>query len=83
MTTKQLAAKVRRLYRENGNMFLTNFRVSRNQDGKGDMIAVNYTCMDEGQIGITCDKGKWFIPVEELTYSELKYIVNAYEKTIK
>lgn len=83
MTTKQLAAKLRRLYKEKGNMFLTNFHISRNKDGKGDIIDADYTCMYEGQVGITCDKGKWFIPIEELTYSELKHIINQYEKTIK
>lgn len=80
MTTKQLAAKARRLFKEFGSIEFTNFCVPRSADYKGDIINVNSTGIYENQIGISCDNNNWFLSMDELTYSELKYIVRQYEK---
>ena len=78
MTTKQLVARVRKLYKEKGSIHLNGMQVHEYEGGKGDLVALDRVCMDDNELGVMCVGEKWFIPLTELTYRELMNIVKLY-----
>ena len=79
MTTKQLEAKVKKLYKENGSIQLNGMQVHEYEGGKGDLVTLDRVCVDDNELGVMCVGEKWFIPLTELTYRELMKIVKMYQ----
>lgn len=79
MTTKQLVARVKKLYKENGSIRLNGMQVHEYEDGEGDLVTLDRVCMDDNELGVMCVGEKWFIPLTELTYRELMKIVKMYQ----
>ena len=78
MTTKQLVARVKKLYNENGSINLNGMQVHEYEGGEGDLVTLDRVCVDDNELGVMCVGEKWFIPLNELTYSELMKIVKMY-----
>lgn len=78
MTTKQLVARVRKLYKENGSIHLNGMQVQEYEGGEGDLVTLDRVCVDDNELGVMCVGEKWFIPLTELTYRELMKIVKMY-----
>lgn len=78
MTTKQLAARVRKLYKEKGSISLNGMQIHEYEDGKGDLMTLDRVCVDDNELGVMCVGDNWFIPIDELTYRELMKIVKMY-----
>lgn len=79
MTTKQLVARVKKLYKENGSIHLNGMQVHEYEDGEDDLVTLDRVCMDDNELGVMCVGEKWFIPLTELTYRELMKIVKMYQ----
>ena len=82
MTTKQLEAKVKKLYKENGSIYLNGMQVHEYEGGKGDLVTLDRVCADDNELGVMCVGEKWFIPLTELTYRELMKIVKMYQNKV-
>ena len=82
MTTKQLEAKVKKLYKENGSIQLNGMQVHEYEGGKGDLVTLDRVCVDDNELGVMCVGEKWFIPLNELTYRELMKIVKTYQNKV-
>lgn len=85
MTTKQLVAKIKKLYREHGAVKFNSgdmicLYAEKNKQTLENMIPVNRLCMDNDELGVMCGNNDWFIPLTELTYKELINIVKMYSK---
>ena len=52
--------------------------VPMGKGGTGLMIELDKICVDDGDLGAMCSGGRWFIPLEELTYRELEKIIKMY-----
>lgn len=78
MTTKQLVARVRKLYKEKGSISLNGMTVHECEGGQGDLVTLDRVCIDDDELGVMCVGDKWFIPLTELTYRELMKIVKMY-----
>ena len=78
MTTKQLVARIRKLYKEKGSIFLNGMTVHECEGGKGDLVTLDRVCVDDNELGVMCIGNKWFIPLTVLTYRELMKIVKMY-----
>jgi hypothetical protein len=78
MTTKQLVARVKKLYKENGSIHLNGMQVHEYEGGEGDLVTLDRVCVDDNELGVMCVGEKWFIPLTELTYRELMKIVKMY-----
>ena len=78
MTTKQLVAGVRKLYKENGSIHLNGMQVHEYEGEEGDLVTLDRVCVDDNELGVMCVGEKWFIPLTELTYRELMKIVKMY-----
>lgn len=78
MTTKQLAARVRKYYREKGSISLHGMAIPEMTQGAGQLIVLDRLCEDDGEIGVMCVGDKWFIPLDELTYRELAQILKRF-----
>ena len=79
MTTKQLVARVRKLYKEKGSIHLNGMQVHEHEGGKGDLVTLDRVSVDDNELGVMCVGEKWFIPLTELTYRELMKIVKMYQ----
>ena len=79
MTTKQLVARVRKLYKENGSISLNGMQVHEYEGGEGDLVTLDRVCVDDNELGVVCVGDEWFIPLTELTYEELMNIVKMYK----
>ena len=79
MTTKQLVARVKKLYKENGSIHLNGMQVHEYEGGKGNLVTLDRVCVDDNELGVVCVGDEWFIPLTELTYEELMNIVNMYK----
>jgi hypothetical protein len=79
MTTKQLVARVKKLYNENGSISLNGMQVHEYEGGEGDLVTLDRVCVDDNELGVVCVGDEWFIPLTELTYEELMNIVNMYQ----
>ena len=79
MTTKQLVARVKKLYNENGSISLNGMQVHEYEGGEGDLVTLDRVCVDDNELGVVCVGDEWFIPLTELTYEELMNIVNMYK----
>ena len=82
MTTKQLEAKVKKLYKENGSIYLNGMQVHEYEGGEGNLVTLDRVCMDDKELGVMCVCEKWFIPLTELTYRELMKIVKMYQNKV-
>jgi hypothetical protein len=78
MTTKQLVARVKKLYKEKGSISLNGMQVHEYEGGEGDLVTLDRVCVDDNELGVMCVGEKWFIPLTELTYRELMKIVKMY-----
>lgn len=78
MTTKQLVARVNKLYNEKGSIHLNGMKVHEYEGGKGNLLTLDRLCMDDDELGAMCDGETWFIPLTELTYRELMKIAKMY-----
>ena len=83
MTTKQLAARVRKYFRLYGKQNLSGIEIS-SEVGKTDveMIHLTYLAEDDNEVGVFYDDNKWFIPLDEMTYKELNTICKRIEKNV-
>jgi len=75
MTTKQLIARVKKYFRVNGSISLKGMSVHEMTQGMGKMINLDRLCVDDNQLGVMAVQNSWFIPLEELTFSELKNVL--------
>lgn len=78
MTTKQLVARVRKLYKEKGSIHLNGMQVQEYEGVEGNLVTLDRVCVDDNELGVMCVGEKWFIPLTELTYRELMKIVKMY-----
>lgn len=78
MTTKQLVARVKKLYKENGSIHLNGMQVHEYEGGEGNLVTLDRVCVDDNELGVMCVGEDWFIPLTELTYSELMKIAKMY-----
>jgi hypothetical protein len=79
MTTKQLVARVKKLYNDNGSINLNGMQVHEYEGGEGDLVTLDRVCVDDNELGVVCVGDEWFIPLTELTYEELMNIVKMYQ----
>ena len=79
MTTKQLVARVKKLYKEKGSIHLNGMQVSEYEGEESDLVTLDRVCVDDNELGVMCVGEKWFIPLTDLTYRELMKIVKMYQ----
>ncbi len=85
MTTKQLVAKIKKLYKEHGEVKFNSgdmlcLYTEKNKQTLENMIPIDRLCIDDNVLGVMCVGENWFIPLTELTYKELMNIVKMYPK---
>ena len=75
---QQLIDRVKKLHKEKGSISLNGMFVPMGKGGTGLMIELDKICVDDGDLGAMCSGGRWFIPLDELTYRELEKIIKMY-----
>lgn len=72
MTTNQYRQRIKKYFRLYGSQNLSGIKLTE----KDSNAIYNLTTLDEdmGEVGVYCNNNSWFIPLDELTYSELKKI---------
>ena len=54
MTTKQLVARVKKLYKEKGSIHLNGMQVHEYDGGEGDLVTLDRVCVDDNELGVMC-----------------------------
>lgn len=75
MTTKQLIARIRKYYRLYGEQNMVGIEIPILEDMTGELVKIEKVGIDDGEIGVFCKNGSWFIPLDELVYKELSKIM--------
>lgn len=78
MTTKQLAARIRKYYKTYGSISLKGMIIPCMTNGTGAPYILDRLCEDDNEIGVMCVGDEWFVSLNELTYSELSKIVKLF-----